>query len=812
MDNKATPAEPQAGAKTLTIAPADPATPSESLPIPLSDVATKAAETAALLRTYSNKQGNIQIGDIEQSLPDATIRGNQAMVATRMVLEQKAALPALQGQQQQWQRLRFILSQWLAILTKQSNELQSAQDHLTRLQHTWSLTLDLATTSGAPAQSLQQINETLALLRVAQAPLKERLTQVLTLQSRVGDEMARSEAVLAEILRMQRTSMLHILERDSPPLWSAELWQDTLEELPALVRGAVVSYWANLGVYLENPSEAMKAHAGLLPLLLLLFLVARHQVRSWEKAGSSFSPALSIFHHPWTAALTASLLLATTPTLSPIPPMVRQILLVLLLAPIIILVRPVVSSLLFQGIVALGLVFLVDTMREILSGQHLVLGQIFLAVESLVGMVLMAWALRALRPLLGTREASPRMSVIRTGEYLVLLILAVGLVSAVIGHVRLANLLIPGIIAGGVLAMVMYAALKILFGCIVLALHLWPLRTLRMIRHHRDQQERRIHRLLTWLALTGFIIRYLNYIGLLEPILTGARTILNAKLERGSFSITPGGVLEFILTVWAAYLLSKFLRFILREDVYPRLNITPGISYAFSSLIHYFILALGTIVAMAFMGIDLSKLTVLTGAFGIGIGFGLQSIVNNFVSGLILLFERPIHVGDTVEIGDLQGNVRRIGIRASTVQTVQGADIVVPNSQLIADKVTNWTLSNHRRRIDLPVGVNYGACPETMIRLLEEVALANANILTDPAPLGLMVGYGDNAINFELRAWTNQFDDWSRIRSDLAIAVYRAVQEAGMAFPFPQREIRLIQPPVIAADLAARSYGDDTRS
>jgi small-conductance mechanosensitive channel len=170
----------------------------------------------------------------------------------------------------------------------------------------------------------------------------------------------------------------------------------------------------------------------------------------------------------------------------------------------------------------------------------------------------------------------------------------------------------------------------------------------------------------------------------------------------------------------------------------------------------------------------------------------LQSIVNNFVSGLILLFERPIHVGDTVEVGNLQGTVRRIGIRASVIHTGAGADIIIPNSQLVTDKVTNWTLSDRLRRVDLPVGVNYGADPEKVIEILEQTARAHPDVLTDPAPRALFISYGDSSINFELRAWPKRFNQWAQVRSDLATAVYRAVSAAGMSFPFPQREIRVL--------------------
>jgi small-conductance mechanosensitive channel len=198
------------------------------------------------------------------------------------------------------------------------------------------------------------------------------------------------------------------------------------------------------------------------------------------------------------------------------------------------------------------------------------------------------------------------------------------------------------------------------------------------------------------------------------------------------------------------------------------------------------------IVMQALAGTPRLGQVLLVGALGVGIGFGMQGVVNNFISGLILLFERPIHVGDVVELGAVQGVVRRIGIRASAVHTWQGADIIVPNSQLVTEKVTNWMLTDQLRRIDLPVGVNYGAVPQHVIALLEGVARAHPQVLSDPPPRAFFTGYGDSAINFTLFAWPDHFNNWGQVKSDLTAAVYEAVSAAGMSFPFPQREVRVL--------------------
>ena len=141
----------------------------------------------------------------------------------------------------------------------------------------------------------------------------------------------------------------------------------------------------------------------------------------------------------------------------------------------------------------------------------------------------------------------------------------------------------------------------------------------------------------------------------------------------------------------------------------------------------------------------------------------------------------------------LHGDVLRIGIRASTVRTGQGAEIIVPNAQFVSERLINWTLSDRLRRIDLPLGVNYGASPAKVIELLEAVARAHPGVLHTPAPKAFFTGFGDSAINFELYAWTSQFERWSQIRSELAVAVYDAGYAAGISFPFPQREVRLLR-------------------
>jgi len=200
-------------------------------------------------------------------------------------------------------------------------------------------------------------------------------------------------------------------------------------------------------------------------------------------------------------------------------------------------------------------------------------------------------------------------------------------------------------------------------------------------------------------------------------------------------------------------------------------------------------------VAIGALGVDLNRMTLLTGAFGVGVGFGLQTIVNNFVSGLILLVERPIQVGDAIQMGDLDGEVRHIGIRSTRIHTWRGAEVLVPNATLISGNLTNWTLAERTRRLELPIGVGFGSDPERVIALLTEVAASVPGVLGNPAPIALFQGFGDSALSFELRVWTDRFEEWGSVRSQMAVAVNNRFKAEGIEIPLPQRDVNLHYPP-----------------
>jgi len=786
------PTVPGEAADQKAPAPQEAPAPPPSPVIPLAEVASRATEVEALLRTFEALEApSRKIAAIQSQLPAESARLELELQRTLSILRGHPTLEWLEGGQELWVQWQRPMTTWLHGLTQRATQLQEGLTRLADEQQTWTQTQDAARAAKAPGSILQQIAGVLAAIEQAQKALLAQRATVLDLQSRVAHGVSRCQTALAQIDEAQKQVLEGLLVRDHPPLWSGELW-GAWPEVFRRVRDNAADWWVGITLSLRNPAEGLAPAVVLFLVLAVLLWAARRWVRREAVAEEAPSFGAAVFDRPFSAAMLITAIGHTIVYGLP-RPVVRELVQVLLLVPVIRLTMPVVDPRVVPGLFVLGTLFAFDTVRRVLAGG-LVLEPPLLALEMLAGMLALGYALTIgdlRRPPAGARE-SERLSGLRVGAGLVLFLLTATLGTAVVGYVRLGRLLASGVLGSAYLALLLNAQIRVLTGVAALVFRMWPVRLLGMVQHHRDLLERRTHRVLVWLAVVAWTLRSLAYVGLLGPVLVLGQSLLAAKVERGALSISVEDVLAFVLTLWLAYLLSAFLRFALEEDVYPRVGLARGLSYALSSLLNYVLLTVGFLAGLAVLGLDLTKLTILAGAFGVGIGFGLQSVVNNFVSGLILLFERPIHVGDAIEAGSVLGNVRRIGIRASVVRTGQGAEIIVPNAQLITEQLTNWTLSDQLRRIDLPVGVNYSAPPKKVMEMLESVARAHPQVLQVPAPKAFFTGFGDSSLNFELRAWTDQFDQWFQIRSELATAVYDAGHAAGMSFPFPQREVRIL--------------------
>jgi len=249
-------------------------------------------------------------------------------------------------------------------------------------------------------------------------------------------------------------------------------------------------------------------------------------------------------------------------------------------------------------------------------------------------------------------------------------------------------------------------------------------------------------------------------------------------------------MVEVAVLLAVAFLLSRQLRKVLKARL-AKTRLDEGVQYTILRLIHYSILAIVFYQAITMIGINLRGLAFFIGILSVGIGFGLQNIVSNFVSGLILLFERPIKPGDMINVRDTEGRVQEINMRATTVLTLDNVAVIVPNSQFISNEVINWSHRDPKVRIHIPVGVAYGSDIQLVTESLLKVAKDHPQVMDEPSPEVWFVGFGDSSLNFELLAWIAGPLLRKQVLSDLNYAIDEVFRQHDVAIPFPQRDLHV---------------------
>lgn len=269
--------------------------------------------------------------------------------------------------------------------------------------------------------------------------------------------------------------------------------------------------------------------------------------------------------------------------------------------------------------------------------------------------------------------------------------------------------------------------------------------------------------------------------------------VLDYRLFKiGEGYLTVGSLLQLIVMLVLIFVVEYLVRRFFVHRILRRTRMEQSMQFAVARIAGYVFILVGFYVSLLMVGLNLSSLAVVAGALGVGIGFGLQNIVHNFVSGLIVLAERPIAIGDRIEVGGVAGQVKQIRLRSTTIQTNDNITYIVPNSDFITNTVINWSHGDPRVRIRLPLGVAYGTDLDKLQRLLLEAAAEHPKVLRDPPPAIFFSGFGDSSLNFELGVWTTEMTfQPRRFRSDLYFAIERKLRENQIEIPFPQRDVHL---------------------
>jgi len=377
--------------------------------------------------------------------------------------------------------------------------------------------------------------------------------------------------------------------------------------------------------------------------------------------------------------------------------------------------------------------------------------------------------------------------------------LVVLVVAASFGYVALVRFAVTQLVLTGGLVLLMLILHRL--GCEFIAHALstdsWVSEKMRTSLHMDEDSSKR---LTFWLGLAYDLILGI-FVVIVGLFVWGAdRKDITDWVYQALFGLKIGGFTFSLVNLLIALALfvglvfaTRFVQRTLAEHVLPQTQLDIGIRQSIRTGVGYVGTIVAAVIAISALGLDLSNLAIVAGALSVGIGFGLQNVVNNFVSGLILLVERPVKVGDWIVVGDKQGYVKRIKVRATEIQTFDRASVFVPNSQLISEAVTNWTYADKMGRVIIPIGVAYGSNTREVLKILLEIGQANSEVLEQPGPSAMFRGFGDSALNFELRCFLSDVERTVPVTSDLCLAIDDVFREKGIEIPFPQQDVYVKQ-------------------
>jgi small-conductance mechanosensitive channel len=793
---------PDAGTAAPEVAPNDPATPEpvEEPEADRPDPAEEARETlrgahlgelatrtrTALQTARPLQRANDAITDIQRRLPRTEVDLERLGHPSRLARISQLSQRELADLRQEWRRYGTMLEEWQSTLVERAGELEQVRSELVELRRQWAALRRASDTAGRPEGRHERIVTSLELSRDAATELDGQRELVLGLQDRVSELSIVVEDVTEQLRAASAAYRDRLFVRDATPLWEGLRGATATADERSLATQARESFMSST----ESPDELAASLAPgvvrqffVFALLAGLVLSIQRRSRSWPDDDETLAIARTIVARPFSTALLVTLL-ATPALVRNAPIALYDVVFFLLLVPLARVLPPLAATHV-RPILYFLVGFLLVNRIESTMPEGTELRRVVLLLECMIAIAALGfWAQY-------TKQGDRLTGFLRGVAATAAIMLALGLIANVLGYFFLAEMIGVGTGFSVYTGLTLVAAVVVAQALLDLAIRSDAGHFSHAFREYGALIHRRVLGVLSFAAFVLWAFATLDGYGVGASLWKWAAETLEEPWDIGNLHLSLGAIVAAIMLLVVTHYTARCVRFLLEVDVLPRMKLEPGVDGAISGISRYVIYGGGLLLALTALGIDASQITLVAGALGVGIGFGLQNIVANFFAGLILMLERPVRIGDFIEISPLVGTVSRIGLRSSTVRAPDGAEVIVPNEKLISREVVNWTLSDRKRRVEVKVSVAYGTDPHRVLEILRCVAQEHAEVTKDAVPSASFAAFGDSSLDFALQFWTSDFGEAGRIRSEVGLRVHDALTEAGIEIPFPQRDLHV---------------------
>jgi small-conductance mechanosensitive channel len=670
------------------------------------------------------------------------------------------------------------------------NTVDNLKNELTKESLVWRNTLKkLASDSLTPAipeklnETLVFIDSTLLVLANKSNLLLEILDRTIPLGVEIDKETEKNKALIAQ---RQATA----LERDHPPFFKLNFKIGYGKEIHESFAIMKKTEFAELAKYVNERVNAFIFLIFLVAGLAYLFKRIKKRIILQNSGyGYFYKEMLSkVLSHPLSSSLILTYFFSLL-ILQNRPVVLRELSFYIIVFPLIHLLREVIHKRYQVFLYSFGIVIFLYVILLFLPNESVVYRILLLLISLAEIAFLTLFSFRF--------DHTHKLKALHKGALIVFIILHLalaftGLISNLTGRIILTEIVLGAVFYNIFYGQAVFISTLLLAGLLVTGFDSVKWQRLNVIRLHGEVIKRKLTNLLNIFAILFWITLVLKNFRIVDYIYEQLRLFFTSEIKLGSASFSLDFVLIFFIVIYLSIMLANLIRILLEDDILNRFPLSKGLPHSIAMMVKYVLITGGFLLAVNAAGISLDKLTIVIGAMSVGIGFGLQNIFNNLVSGFILLFERPIQLGDTVQVGELTGNVKIIGLRSSNIVTFDGASVIVPNGQLISNEVINWTLSDQKRRIELKIGVAYESDTRLVMRLLSEILGKQSGVVQDPTPYVFLSKLGESSIEFTLLFWVGDYIQDKIITSGVLLTILEEFEKHGIKIPYPQQDVHLV--------------------
>jgi potassium-dependent mechanosensitive channel len=694
----------------------------------------------------------------------------------------------------EWDNYRTRLKGYQNLLKDRTEKVSDITDELLKEIKRWEQTKKNITSNSESSDIYDGLDQVILTLEDIMKLAQTRLDSIYIIQNGLTELVLTVDETISEIEHVELQMQKDYFVFDSKPIWKSEnIRTGTIDSTKTESVGAVQLIVSGLKENKKQLQEFLslniKTSIFQVIFILLLFVLMISVNKKWKKnIDDLINPveiqAKIVLSHPFSSTVVAGVLISAFFYDALIPVFIELHILLILIATIFLL--PKLTTKRFSLFLFLMFIVYVIQIFEAYLGPKSDMVRWLMIIDAII----LIFALVEGRKLMKT---SPEhfVSIHQIFKALApfyILILVIAILANIIGMVSLSGLLISGIVTSTILGMVVYLTVKVITSLVVLFFKLRKSYSMQALTTMANATHQRIQPILNWIGFLVWLMFTLNGFDIFDFFVTWVNDLMAINWQIGEMTISLGGILAFAGIFIVSLILAKLVANIFLDNW--MINVLPrGVAPAISLLMRIVLITIGLYMALSAAGIDLSSLGFMLGALGVGIGFGLQNVVLNFVAGLILAFERPINLGDTIQVDQEFGVVTNIGVRSSSIKSYSGYEAIIPNGDLISKKVINYTLTNRDRRSKIYMKTAPSADPEKVIELFNEMATENPSTLKDPAPKTYFYGYDeDGNLSFALLYWTT-FSDTLKTDSAIALKIFAKLKKEGIQAPAPVRRI-----------------------